>query len=184
MFLKIEIEDSESFTYRLAKTPITIGSSLKSNIIININSISRNHLNLIKEDNIWFIVDMGSTNGSFFQDQQLYPGDKQRINPNEFVRLGENVHAILLSQGQNVIDISNHDAHSPPEIKPELEEKTRIIKLKEMQNAEITAFLARRKELKAQKRRKFFKKIRKHLDVYLFFTGATILGFLIYWYQY
>lgn len=146
MFLKVEIEGSETIYYSMTKSVINIGQLATNNIIINVNSISRNHVRFICEGNNWYAMDLESTNGTYFKNNFLYPNEKQAIKPNEFVKLGDQVFITLVSSAEDPRPLSNAKVKSG-EVE-DLQDKTRVVSLKEMrEKADIDK---RIKKLKAE----------------------------------
>ena len=174
MYLKVEIEDTQSLTYSLPKSSISIGASSGNNVIINVNSVSRSHLKLIKEGQSWFVEDQGSTNGSYHNGRKLSPGSKELLRPNQFVRLGDRVFVMLVTTAENPQSIANFK-----EIKNDGDhhDKTRVVSLKEIKEA--AEIEKRRKELLAERKIRN----RKNLDVRkvaLFIGSITALMMMRY----
>lgn len=165
MYLKVQIEDTQSLTYSLPKSSISIGASPENNVIINVNSISRSHLRLIKEGQSWFVEDQGSNNGSYLNSRKLSPGSKELLRPNEFVRLGDRVFVMLVSTADNPLSIANFKVRKP-------KDKTHVISFKEVTEAAESE--KRLKELLAKRKMR----IVNHLDVKkvaMFIGSVTVL---------
>ena len=174
MYLKVEIEDTQSFTYSLPKSSISIGAASGNNVIINVNSVSRSHLKLIKEGQSWFVEDQGSTNGSYHNGRKLSPGSKELLRPNQFVRLGDRVFVMLVTYAENPLSIANY---KEIKIDEDRHDKTRVVSLKEIKEA--AEIEKRRKELLAEKKMRN----RKNFDirkVALFIGSITALMMVRY----
>lgn len=156
MYLKVEIEDTQSFTYSLPKSSISIGAASGNNVIINVNSISRSHLKLIKEGQSWFVEDQGSTNGSYLNSRKLSPGSRELLRPNQFVRLGDRVFVMLVTTADHPLPIANY---KEAKVEEDRSDKTRVISLKEIKEA--AEIEKRRKELLTERKIQN----RKNLDV-------------------
>jgi pSer/pThr/pTyr-binding forkhead associated (FHA) protein len=66
--------------YPLDKTIISIGRKLENDLVINNNFVSRRHAEIRYENGEFFIYDLGSTSGTFVNNQRveksiLYSGD-------------------------------------------------------------------------------------------------------------
>lgn len=76
---------SESGPIRLNRFPCTIGRSHDCDPRLNLHRISRRHLRLSLEDDHLVVEDLGSTNGTFVNDERVYspttlrPGDSLHI---------------------------------------------------------------------------------------------------------
>lgn len=64
---------------------VSIGRNERSTITLDDSYVSQSHARLYARDGAWFVEDLGSTNGTFVNDQKLaapamlQPGDKVRV---------------------------------------------------------------------------------------------------------
>jgi len=71
-------------SFRLADA-VSIGRSERSTIKLDDSYVSQSHARLYARDGAWFVEDLGSTNGTFVNEQKLaapamlQPGDKVRV---------------------------------------------------------------------------------------------------------
>ena len=70
---------------------IKAGRGLENNIVLQDSKTSRNHLIILKQDNIYKIRDLGSTNGTFINGKKLKPGIFYNINPSDIIKAGDTV---------------------------------------------------------------------------------------------
>jgi pSer/pThr/pTyr-binding forkhead associated (FHA) protein len=156
MFAKIEIASQEPVTYNLSKSDIIVGSSPNAHIIIIEKTISKKHVRLVTEDNAWFVVDQGSTNGSFFDGEQLVPGKKVKIAVDEPVGLGSKVFLTLVNEAENAKELSepaetkSGSSSAQSSISSEAD-RTRVISLDDLKNAKAVADQKRVLEQKAKR---------------------------------
>ena len=70
---------------------ITIGRSTESNdIVVNDEKVSRNHLQMVMDDNgNYSVVDLESTNGTYVNGQRIF--GEVRLRPGDEVRIGQTV---------------------------------------------------------------------------------------------
>lgn len=70
---------------------ITIGRSTENNdIVVNDEKVSRNHLQMVMDDNgNYSVVDLGSTNGTYVNGQRI--SGEVRLRPDDEVRIGQTV---------------------------------------------------------------------------------------------
>ncbi|MGH2650702.1 MAG: FHA domain-containing protein FhaB/FipA [Actinomycetota bacterium] len=71
-------------SFRLSDA-VSIGRSERSTITLDDSYVSQSHARLYARDGAWFVEDLGSTNGTFVNEQKLaspamfQPGDKVRV---------------------------------------------------------------------------------------------------------
>jgi two-component system cell cycle response regulator len=74
----------------LEQSPTRIGRGADNYIILDGDSVSRRHAHLERRDEAWFVVDDGSTNGTYVNDEQISRqapmsnGDRLKIGPTIF----------------------------------------------------------------------------------------------------
>ena len=68
---------------------VTIGRDPDSTIIINHNSISRRHAEIIYRHGDYLIRDLGSKNGTFINEAPLAPGHVHVLKPRDRIRIGK-----------------------------------------------------------------------------------------------
>jgi hypothetical protein len=73
----------------LEKPEISIGRDIKNDIVINDPEVSRHHARLVLKTNTYVIEDVGSTNGTFINNQRL--GSPVPLKAGELIFLGENI---------------------------------------------------------------------------------------------
>jgi pSer/pThr/pTyr-binding forkhead associated (FHA) protein len=157
MFLKIEFDSQDAVTYKLSKTDILIGSSPSCQIVINDETISKKHAKLIEDNHEWFVLDQGSTNGTFVDDEQLVPGKRIKLTHEQTVRLGSKVFVVLTDDGANAIDLPNGGETSAPlkssaqaSISSE-QDRTKVISLDDLKQAKALADKKKAREFAAKK---------------------------------
>ncbi|WP_408096371.1 FHA domain-containing protein [Peredibacter sp. HCB2-198] len=102
MRIEVTVGSNEPTIYPLSLPKITVGSSDGCEIVINGNGISRKHITIVTENDSYFIVDQGSTNGSFINEERLVPGKKTEFTSFFPVRLGDDVVISLLSDEEKL----------------------------------------------------------------------------------
>lgn len=151
MFLKLSVDQNPAVIYRLSRSEIFIGSSPASTLMIQFPTISKNHLKIIIEaDNCW-VSDLGSTNGSYLDDQKLIPGNKIKIDFDVTLRLGDKVFLTFLKEASDAIELPLNNQptqDSRPILDPD---KTHIVSLSDLQQAKILAEKKRKKDLHEKK---------------------------------
>ena len=97
MNLNIEIDGEESIYSFPNQNIVTIGRAPSSDIQLLVEGISRNHIEIQRKTGDFFVVDTGSTNGTFINDQRIEIGVQQTFNSFFPVKLGFNVYLNLLT---------------------------------------------------------------------------------------
>jgi hypothetical protein len=118
MKLEITIEGQETIIHKLTKAKSLLGSGAESDIVVQAEGISRKHLVVIVDGDQFFVVDQGSTNGSFINEERLVPGTKASFTSFFPVRLGFHVSLSLLSDdeeptGQSYSGASAYSSKEP-----------------------------------------------------------------------
>jgi hypothetical protein len=67
---------------------VFIGRSLKNDIQIGDNAISRKHLKVFKIGKRFFIEDLKSTNGTLINDEPIASGESYEVNENDCIQIG------------------------------------------------------------------------------------------------
>lgn len=146
MRLEVLIDAEEPIIYPLNKSKLVIGSSESSDIIINVDGVSRKHLILTTEGDQYSVTDQGSTNGTYINEERLVPGKKVDFTSFFPVRMGDRVLLSLLSDDEDSPFSSLQEAvrkerTNPALKKPALEdapESTKMINLKQLQQSQGT----------------------------------------------
>lgn len=73
----------------LKQSPTTLGRDLQSGIVINEDIVSWNHAEFKRENNQWFVKDLGSSNHTFINGTKITPNEFVPINPTDKIRFGK-----------------------------------------------------------------------------------------------
>lgn len=157
MRLEVLIDSEEPRIFPLKKDKITIGSSETCDIILPAEGISRKHLVVVNENDNYFVIDQGSSNGSFINEERLVPGRRVEFTSFFPVRLGSNVLITLLSD-ENDSTQSEAPFIPFPETKKEerprqerKDEATKVLSLKDLQGAKTESLIKKRESLRQKK---------------------------------
>ncbi len=156
MRIEVIVGDEDPKIYPLSKPRIAIGSGDTCEIELRATGISRKHLVIVSEDDNYFVIDQGSTNGSFINEERLVPGRKVEFTSFFPVRLGDSVLISLLSDQESVDfvqetlkELAEHPVAPKTDVK---EGATRAFSLKELQAARTENLVRKRNEKIVQKR--------------------------------
>ena len=84
--------------YDLLSEVVTIGRDPENAIVLESDSVSRRHCRIEKAKEDWFIVDLGSTNGTYVNDILIQP--RARLSSGQFVKIGDSIFKYL--NGDNI----------------------------------------------------------------------------------
>jgi pSer/pThr/pTyr-binding forkhead associated (FHA) protein len=74
--------------------PITVGRNRASTIKLNLPSVSRQHANLFFEGGSFWVEDLGSSNGTYVNKEQIH---RARVTSGDLIRCGEFSISVLIS---------------------------------------------------------------------------------------
>lgn len=89
MRLSVQIEFDKTLDLVTPKFNVIVGRSPKSDLVIPHDSISRSHCRIQLEKGIFYITDMGSSNGTFIDGQKLTPEQKTPFLASSQLTLGK-----------------------------------------------------------------------------------------------
>lgn len=177
MYLEVHIDSHEAQVFLIEGEDIVIGSLPENEIVIDVESVSKKHLKIVRENKSWYATDIGSTNGTYIDSERLIPGQRKEIFANQYLRLGDTVHVALVKSPQHTNEapkpIAKPILPSTPTRLPD--DKTRVISLQELKEAKaIPRALAAKREEEAAKVPKKEKKERA-ISNKAIFTSIVIL---------
>jgi pSer/pThr/pTyr-binding forkhead associated (FHA) protein len=155
--MRIEIlvgNSEEPLIYPLNKPKIVLGSAETCDVIIDASKVSRKHLIILSEGESYYVIDQGSTNGSFINEERLVPGRRTEFTSFFPVRLGDSILITLLSdEEQTEEEIPPLNLNEPPATPKGrgTDESTKMISLGDFQKAK-TADLVKRRETIVKKK--------------------------------
>jgi pSer/pThr/pTyr-binding forkhead associated (FHA) protein len=152
MFIKVEVEFLDTVIYEINQERFFVGSALSNHISFKLPSISKKHVEFIFEENVWKVIDLGSTNGTYLDEQKLAKNKPIKILPGETVRLGDMVHLTLIQKAKEFLPLPGADLIDEPEEIPLLDpDKTQVISLTALERARLNTARKKKKELMQKK---------------------------------
>jgi hypothetical protein len=115
MRIEVLIGNDDPVIYPINTQKMTLGASENCDIIVPDDGVSRKHLVILSEGDNYFVVDQGSTNGSFINESRLVPGRKVEFTSFFPLRLGGNVIVSLLSDDDNFVNNKAPEILQPKE---------------------------------------------------------------------
>ena len=87
--LVIQSGSSAGRSFNLDRDQHTLGREAPADILIPAAGVSRRHARIDRQGDQYLLQDLGSTNGTFVNDQRVYAG--QILNTGDVIQLGQNV---------------------------------------------------------------------------------------------
>lgn len=195
MRLEILAGSENPVYYPINKSKMVLGSDLSCDIVVSEDEISRKHITLVQEGDNYYVIDQGSTNGSYLNEERLIPGRRVEFTSYFPVRLGSAVLMSLVSdddaaEGVQKIAIPFPSESSAPKKsplpQPRASDRTSVISLKDLQGSSTKNLVKKRDEIKKKtlegkntkkKKKKSFQLGLHHLISILIIAGAAYLTF-------
>jgi pSer/pThr/pTyr-binding forkhead associated (FHA) protein len=175
MYLEIVIESQKPLIYLLNKPEIYIGSLTTNDIVVGSTGISRKHLKILVQDKSFFIIDQGSTNGTYINNERIAPGKRFEFTPSESIRLGEHVFLNLTHERGELLS-PLQDSSVPVRTVTIEHEKTQVISLKALEAAKNKKVEKKRDDL-LNKRILEAKKLKEQKDSYKKIAKVLLIMF-------
>lgn len=105
----------------IGPTKVTIGRAPDNVIVLSDPKASSHHAEIRPEGQHYHLIDLGSTNGTFVNEQQIYSGVPRPLQSRDTIRIGETKFAFEVStapQGFATSDGSTVRATPPPLVNP------------------------------------------------------------------
>ncbi|HXH74872.1 MAG TPA: FHA domain-containing protein [Bacteriovoracaceae bacterium] len=121
MRIEVTIGTEEPVIYTVKKPKLIIGSIDTADIFIpSTAGVSRKHVQLFLEGDKLFVADMGSTNGSYINDERLVPGTRSEVTTFFPVRLGDMVWLSITSDDAEDVNFSSEPFIEDVKLVPEM----------------------------------------------------------------
>jgi pSer/pThr/pTyr-binding forkhead associated (FHA) protein len=167
MFIKVNRENADPEVFEVPdQAELIIGSRDGCDFLISEPTISRKHLKLISEKDAFFVVDQGSTNGTFHDDERLIPGKRHEIFFEDEIVLGKKVSIQILEKSSSakvysVRSLDEGQVSSADVISAESvvrQNTTQVISLDEFKAAQLKASAIKKKEQRQKKKKEIQEK--------------------------
>ncbi len=188
MRIEIIVNNDDPLVYPLNKPKLIIGSHEGCDIVLSAENISRKHVAVVTEDDNYYVVDQGSTNGTFLNEERLVPGRRVEFTSFFPIRLGTEVLLTLLSDEEKTVEEKiSIPVPTPQPKKIHLSssptEQTRQISLKDLHRSTTESLVKKRQEIKRGSEKKNVKKKSKEQSRFLWVKlfAAVIIGGATYY---
>jgi pSer/pThr/pTyr-binding forkhead associated (FHA) protein len=169
MRIEVMAGQDEPQIFPLNRPSLLLGSGEMCDIIIVASGVSRKHILIGQEDDSFYVIDQGSTNGSYINEERLVPGRRTEFTSFFPVRLGDDILVSLISDADDLAaeESSNLDSVLLPPKEPKIpvpsrhsatlsqSDATTRISLKDLQRAraekKTEKLIQRRESLQQQK---------------------------------
>jgi pSer/pThr/pTyr-binding forkhead associated (FHA) protein len=74
----------------------TIGRARESTLWLQSEKVSREHAEIHISGEVMEIIDLGSTNGTYLNEQRLQPNQRHYLKPGDEIRFGDQVFTLQL----------------------------------------------------------------------------------------
>ncbi len=85
----VQTESGEQQEYELTKPTTSVGRQSGNDIVLNTTAASRYHAQFDVAEGQVFLVDLGSVNGTFVNDEQIEPNSRVVLNEGDVITLGD-----------------------------------------------------------------------------------------------
>lgn len=154
MRLEILVGNDEPQIFPLSKPKIVLGTHETCDIVLSNDGISRKHLIVFTEGDQYYLVDQGSSNGSYVNNQRLIPGQKVEFTSFFPVRLGNDVILSLLSDEDSDSDIEVKPLNDFSKTDKPSQSSTRVINLKDLNSVKTEKLYTQKKQTQQKLRSK------------------------------
>jgi two-component system, cell cycle response regulator len=93
--------------YVLEGSELTIGRDVKNHIVVDLDNVSRRHARISARDGKTFVVDLGSTNGTYLNDQEVL--EEMPLRTGDFVKVGGSIFKFL--SGGNIESLYHEEIY-------------------------------------------------------------------------
>ncbi len=84
--LTVTVKGESIGTFNITTAPMIVGRDPKSDVVIKSETVSKNHLKIIPKGDQFFLVDLGSTNGTYVNGEKI---TETLVTPDDMVQLGK-----------------------------------------------------------------------------------------------
>lgn len=188
MRIEILVGNGSPTYHPINKKRMLVGSDPTCDIVVSDPEVSRKHILVITEKDGYFLLDQGSTNGSYLNEEQLIPGSRVEFTTYFPVRLGASVLVSLVENEEGEVEEDNiipiikaavaplEQAKEKPAPANRNPDVTSVLTLKELKEANTQNLVKRRQSIKKKASTKKDPNKKFLTPVKMYFMAIIILG--------
>ena len=96
---------TKDYSYEFEQPVVTIGRLKENDIQLPSSTVSGYHAQIVKDGDNYYLVDRGSINGSYLNDQRLVPGEKKLLSDSDMIKI--QTFELYFSTGINVMNVES-----------------------------------------------------------------------------
>ncbi|MGD9001235.1 MAG: FHA domain-containing protein, partial [Anaerolineae bacterium] len=96
--LRVALPDGEVHSYALSQSGLSLGRAQDNDVVLGDRKVSGHHARIQPSGSIVQLVDLGSRNGTYVNEQRISPNVPRTLHPGQTVRMGDTT-AILQEAG-------------------------------------------------------------------------------------
>lgn len=116
-FVTVRIKGTEGYTRSaLDKERMVVGRSSATDLPIRNTTISREHCAIVREGERWFVLDLGSANGTRVGEDKLEANGRRELKERDIIKAGKarlTFHLGSIDEAEAAIDIPAGDDDGP-----------------------------------------------------------------------
>ena len=157
MRIEVIVDSDDPKIYPLDKPKVLLGSHESCDIVVISESVSRKHLIITSKDDKFFVIDQGSTNGTFLNEQRLIPGNSVEFTSFFPLRIGSNILISLLSdeEAQELgfdSSLNSFGENRSEKLQESRDESTKMISLKDLAKKDTAGLVQKRSQTVAKRK--------------------------------
>lgn len=188
MRIEILVGNGTPTYHPINKKRMILGSDPTCDIVVTDPEVSRKHILVITEKDGYFLLDQGSTNGSYLNEEQLIPGSRVEFTTYFPVRLGASVLVSLVENEEGEVEEDNiipiikaavaplEQAKEKPAPANRNPDVTSVLSLKELKEANTQNLVKRRHSIKKKEKQAKNPNKKFLTPVKMYFMAILILG--------
>lgn len=172
MKIEVIVGENDPVIYLIEKMKFFVGKDTTCEVVIQDHEVSRKHLEIISQGGNVFVVDLGSTNGTYLNEEKIAVGEKIEFHSFFPIRLGTNV---LLSRVEDEQIEVNEQKNVSNALSTS--DSTVVVSLKDLRTPKTQSMVQKKlnRQKKNSEKKAVDSKIRKKISI----SPANIIALII-----